>query len=473
MTAEALTEQIAFGDRYWLTGLLATGGMAEIYLARQDSGDGFDKDVVIKRLKPELASNPQVRAMFLDEAEIGALLNHPHTVHTYDVGEHEGVPFIAMEHICGEELNDLCRRGLAAGAFLPLRYAVELIRQAALSLGHFHSARRADGRELGIVHCDISPSNLMVTRDGFVKVIDFGIARFVGQRYREDYAVPGKLSYMSPEQARRERVDHRSDLFSLGVVLYEITTGQRLFKGPAYEVKQRLMSCEIQPPTFVRRDYPGGLESSVMRALEASPGSRHESAYELADELELFLAESGSPSSAVAIARYLDEVSVAAGGQRRPELMAEVGGDFDDDGDDLDFDRALFEGLAPEPAVASAAAEWDEFEESEQAVADALGIDVSLVRSQTRAPSGSATGAHRGPMSHAEEAALANLPDDPAVAAPSISAPPASHLGAPGAAPAAFTPASVDALSLPSPVGPLLLGIAIGGVIAFLLLQLL
>ena len=132
-----------------------------------------------------------------------------------------------MEYIVGEELNELCRRGLAHGRFLPLEHAVELIRQAAAGMGYFHAKRGAEGGSLAnepleIVHLDISPSNLLVTQDGFLKIIDFGIARAKGQASRTD-VLPGKLSYMSPEQAARKDVDHRSDIFSLGIVLYEIT----------------------------------------------------------------------------------------------------------------------------------------------------------------------------------------------------------------------------------------------------------
>jgi serine/threonine protein kinase len=230
-------EPLSFGGRYTLLRRLAVGGMAEIYLARQAAMAGFEKEVVIKRLRQELADDPRIVEMFLDEARIGAQLNHPNIVHVYDVDEHDGIPYIAMEYIIGEELNELCRRGINHDRFLPLEHAVELIRQAAAGMGYFHAKRGADGTSLAhepldIVHLDISPSNLLVTQDGFLKVIDFGIARAKGQSARSD-VLPGKLSYMSPEQAARQPVDHRSDIFSLGIVLYEITVGKRLFRGPA------------------------------------------------------------------------------------------------------------------------------------------------------------------------------------------------------------------------------------------------
>lgn len=392
VSAQPLAEPVSFGRRYWLTQQLAVGGMAEIYLARQNAMHGFEKDVVIKRLKPHLAQDRRIREMFLDEARISAALNHPNVVHVYDVDEEGGIPYIAMEYIIGEELNALCRRGLRLDNFLPLEHACELIRQAAAGMGYFHAKRRADGKELQIVHCDISPTNFMVTEDGFLKIIDFGIARARNTRFRDESTVPGKLSYMSPEQARRERVDHRTDIFALGVVLYEITVGKRLFRGPAQEVFKRLTDGDIQPPTFVRRDFPGALESIIMRSLEAHPDDRYQSAYDIADDLEDFLRESGLKSAPVRIARYLDQLTIAAGGARRTELITEaemVG--FEED--DLDFDRESFSAHEPIPeddAVSAEhqalAASWDEYEEHEREVAVAMGIDPDMLDPVTRTP---------------------------------------------------------------------------------------
>src|SRR5574338_156809 len=141
-------EPLSFGGRYTLLRRLAVGGMAEIYLARQAAMAGFEKEVVIKRLRTELADDPRIVEMFLDEAKIGAQLNHPNIVHVYDVDENEGIPYIAMEYIVGEELNELCRRGIAHGRFLPLEHAVEVMRQAAAGMGYFHAKRGAEGTSL-------------------------------------------------------------------------------------------------------------------------------------------------------------------------------------------------------------------------------------------------------------------------------------------------------------------------------------
>ena len=387
-------DPMSFGGRYTLSKRLAVGGMAEIYLARQAAMAGFEKEVVIKRLRQELADDPRIVEMFLDEAKIGAQLNHPNIVHVYDVDEHDGIPYIAMEYIIGEELNELCRRGISHGRFLPLEHAVELMRQAAAGLGYFHAKRSSDSgsggmranEPLEIVHLDISPSNLLVTQDGFLKVIDFGIARanaaFLNARGRND-VLPGKLSYMSPEQAARRAVDHRSDIFSLGIVLYEITVGKRLFRGPAQEVVAKLTAGSIEPPTFVRRNFPPALESIVMRTLERHPEDRYQTAYDLADDLESFLRDEKLHSGPVRIARYLDILAIASGGTRRPELISEAetragaGGD-----NELDFDSQVFDGFAPREGAPGPeqAPLWEDVEQNEADVAAALHMELAELR---------------------------------------------------------------------------------------------
>jgi serine/threonine protein kinase len=377
-------EPMEFGGRYTLLRRLAVGGMAEIYLARQAAMAGFEKEVVIKKLRVELADDPRIVEMFLDEAKIGAQLNHPNIVHVYDVDEHDGIPYIAMEYIVGEELNELCRRGIAYGRFLPLEHAVEVMRQAAAGMGYFHAKRGAEGSSLAgqpldIVHLDISPSNLLVTQDGFMKVIDFGIARARGQNVRTE-VLPGKLSYMSPEQAGRKDVDHRSDIFSLGIVLYEITVGKRLYRGPAQEVVHALIEGDVEPPTFARRNFPPALESIVMRTLEKHPEDRYQSAYDLADDLESFLRDERLHSGPVRIARYLDMLALAAGGARRPELISEA--EARGAGEELDFDSQVFDGFAPSEGAPGPeqAPMWEDIDQPESEVAKALQIDLAELR---------------------------------------------------------------------------------------------
>jgi hypothetical protein len=252
-------------------------------------------------------------------------------------------------------------------------------------MGYFHARRGADGTPLSgepldIVHLDISPSNLLVTQDGYLKVIDFGIARAKGQKGRSD-VLPGKLSYMSPEQAARKQVDHRSDIFSLGIVLYEITVGKRLFRGPAQEVVGKLIDATIQPPTFARRNFPPGLESIVMRTLEKHPEDRYQTAYDLADDLESFLRDEKLHSGPVRIARYLDMLAIASGGTRRPELISEAEGRQGAD-NELDFDSHVFGGYAPSEGAPGPeqARLWEDVEQNEADVAAAHHMELAELR---------------------------------------------------------------------------------------------
>jgi serine/threonine protein kinase len=328
------------GDRYTLLRRIAAGGMAEIYVARQRALAGFEKDVVIKLLQEKFRNDARVHSMFLDEARIGAALNHPNIVHVYDVGDFAGTPFIAMEYIHGEELSELCKRGLELGDFLPFSHAVDLVRQAAEGMGFYHAKRDEQGEPLEIVHRDISPSNLLVTNDGGLKIIDFGIARARSSAAVSARLMPGKANYMAPEQARGEKTDHRADIYALGIVLYELTVGRRLFKGKPEEVIDKVKRGEVKPPTFVRNDFPRGLEAIVMRALEPHPTDRYQNAYELASDLQEFLHDSQLKSGPFRIAQYLDDLNHRAGQERRPELVVAGEAWVDDEGEDaLDFGR--------------------------------------------------------------------------------------------------------------------------------------
>jgi serine/threonine protein kinase len=218
-----------------------------------------------------------------------------------------------------------------------------------------------------------------------LKVIDFGIAsssiKAARGKIGSNDVLPGKLGYMSPEQAGRKRVDHRSDIFSLGIVLYEITVGKRLFRGGAKDVVHRLTSQPIEPPTFARRNFPSALEAIVMRTLEKHPEDRYQSAYDLADDLETFLRDARMHSGPVRIARYLDALTAAAGGERRQELVSEteLRGDASDE---LDFDNQMFDSFAPSEGAPGPeqAREWEDQDQPEAEVASALGMDLAELR---------------------------------------------------------------------------------------------
>ncbi len=330
--------------RYAVVRHLASGGMAELYIARQESVGGFEKQVVLKILQPRYAKNPRVVTMFLDEARLAAKLNHPAIVHVYDVADEGGLKYIAMEYIHGETIADIVKRGLAVDRYLPLEYAIHIVRQTATGLAYAHERKEADGKVVRIVHRDISPTNILVSYEGQTEIVDFGIARAQDELREEAGILPGKASYMSPEQVRGETVDHRSDIFALGIILYELTLCQRLYRGPADAVMKRIVSERVQPPTAIRRDYPPALELIVMRALEKRPADRYQTAQEMHDDLEEFLSESGLRSGNRRVAIYMSELFA-------PDAAVAGGEGAGDDQEALDFDRRAPLSMRMEPAA--------------------------------------------------------------------------------------------------------------------------
>ncbi len=332
--------------RYTLASHLASGGMAELFIARQEGMGGFQKELVLKTLQARYADHERVVSMFLDEARLAASLSHPNIVHVYDVGVEEGLHYIAMEYLRGQTVADLVRRGIEVGRPLPIEHAVHIISQAADGLAYAHARRGADGNPLRIVHRDISPSNLLVSVEGQTKILDFGIARAADQIREEEGMRPGKVAYMAPEQIKGDPVDHRADIFSLGIVLYEITLGRRLWKGPPEVVMGRILDEKIPPPTYHKRDYPPALELIVLKALEKRPQDRYQSAGDLHRELDDFLAEAGLRSGNRRIATYLagiyaPETPVSADDAARAREFAGEGKGRDKEPEvsDLDFDR--------------------------------------------------------------------------------------------------------------------------------------
>jgi len=334
--------------RYTVVKHLASGGMAELYVARQQAVGGFEKQLVIKLLQGRYADNPRVVEMFLDEARLAAKLNHPSIVHVYDVAEDDGVKYIAMEHIHGETLTDIIRRGVAVGNYLPLEHGVHIVSQAAAGLAYAHGRFDAEGAPLRIVHRDISPSNILVSYEGQTKIVDFGIARIQDQIREESGMRPGKASYMSPEQVAGKGADYRSDIFSLGIILYEISLGKRLYRGPADEVMRRIAEEKIAPPTSVQRNYPPALELIVMRALEKQPADRYQSTEEMRNDLEEFLDESGFRTGPRRLAGYLrqlfaPEAPVSDLGVSQARQLGEDDPDpkaiVADESEELNFDR--------------------------------------------------------------------------------------------------------------------------------------
>ncbi len=325
--------------RYTLVEHLASGGMAEIFLARYESVGGFSKDLALKVLQARYADNREIIEMFLAEARLAAMLSHPNIVHVFDVGEDAGVHFIAMEHLPGKTLTDVIRRGIEASRPLSMEHAIHIVAQTAAAMAYMHDGLDARGERFGIIHRDISPTNLVIGFSGQTKVIDFGIARQGSGG--DESGRPGKASYMSPEQVKGDALDGRSDVFSLGTILYEITLGRRLWRGPMEVVMKRIVEEKAAPPTYVRRDYPRELELIVLKTLEKNPDDRYASAGELFSDLERFLEGMGAHVRNHHLARYLQDLfsvdaPVSEVGLRRAQAFID---DEVDDPEALDFDR--------------------------------------------------------------------------------------------------------------------------------------
>jgi serine/threonine protein kinase len=320
------------GD-YELTSYLTAGGMADLYLARSPRHPG---QLVVKTIQPRYVEYTRVVKMFVDEGRIAQALEHPHIVKIVDVGHADGSYFIAMEYIPGKDLVAICRRGVEVQRFLPRELGAAIICQTLRGLIHAHEKRDADGRPLRVVHCDVSPGNIVVSWGGTAKIVDFGIARAAIQLRTEDESVAGKYNYMAPEQIRGEPVDARADLFALGAILYEVTVGKRLFRGRPEQVMRRVLDGDVPTPRSVRADYPPALEAIVMRALATDPGDRWQSAREMYGALRGWLEGTGVPHGKREVAEYLRAIF---GAHAKKLVESEEFGGNDDD--ELCLDRPL------------------------------------------------------------------------------------------------------------------------------------
>ncbi|HEY0714931.1 MAG TPA: serine/threonine-protein kinase, partial [Polyangia bacterium] len=284
--------------RYQIVERIATGGMAEVYLAVHGELAGFRTPVVLKKVLPHLANNPQFIDMFLDEARIASMLDHPNVVRIYEVGRSGSEYFLAMELVQGKSLSALLRRFQETYSRMDPRLAAFVVAQAAAGLHHAHNLTDPLGNPLGLVHRDVSPQNILISFEGSVKVIDFGIARALGRiTETQTGGMKGKFGYMSPEQARGEDVDLRTDIFALGVVLWEALTNRRLFQRENDLATMRALAYEPIPRPSTVADVSPELESLVMRALARNPKLRFANGREMASALEKWVVQEGGTSA--------------------------------------------------------------------------------------------------------------------------------------------------------------------------------
>src|SRR5262245_60307637 len=290
--------------RYLLTERIGSGGMAEVFRAVTFGQEGFRRVIVVKRIRRELSDSPNSLTMFFDEAKISALLHHPNIVQVYDFGQVDGAYFLAMEHVDGRDLSAVLRALRGEGRSFAPSMVAYIGHGIAQGLHYAHTLVSADGIPFDIIHRDINPSNVMLVRTGGVKILDFGIAKAseaAGKTQTQRAMLKGKLSYLSPEQARLEPLDARSDLFSWGSTTWELLTGHRLFGGQSdYERLEAVKHADIPPPASRRADVPEELSRIVMRALERDRERRYPNAQELARDLDELLKEHPPEPDAVA-----------------------------------------------------------------------------------------------------------------------------------------------------------------------------
>ena len=328
--------------QYRLEERIAVGGMAEVWRASMEGVEGFSKRVAIKKILPHLAENEQFVTMFVDEAKLVAQLSHENLVDIYDLGRSGKDLFIAMEYIEGDDLRAILNRSRRAGVQIPEMHAVYIGCKIARALEYAHACKDGEGNPLGLVHRDVSPRNIMIRRDGQVILCDFGVAKAVSSMARTEIgALKGKIQYMSPEQAYGARVDGRSDVFSLGSILFELVTGRRVFVEDAeIPLLEAVRQCRIEPPQSLRPELSSRAAEIISRSLKKDPNRRYLTAGEMRRELEELLLTYEPPANQEALAQWLLELPETAQAAA-PAAPA-----------DSDHEAPLEEDSAESPAVA-------------------------------------------------------------------------------------------------------------------------
>lgn len=286
---------------------IAAGGMAEVWEARKEGLEGFSKRLAVKVILPHLTQNEDFIKMFLDEGRLAASLDHPNICHIMDLGEEDGTYYMSMEYIDGVVLSAILRETSKRGIYVPFEHCCQLAIGACEGLDYAHSAKDHAGEPLNLVHRDISPQNIMVSYDGNVKVVDFGIAKAATQLHHTRAGVlKGKYSYMSPEQATGEALDRRSDVFAMGIVMWELTTGNRLFRADnEIATLHKIIGGDYEPPSAYRDGYPPELELIIMKALAMDPNDRFQNCGEMQLAIEDFLLRHGMAAGSKRLAYYV------------------------------------------------------------------------------------------------------------------------------------------------------------------------
>ncbi|MBN2358296.1 MAG: protein kinase [Deltaproteobacteria bacterium] len=295
--------------RYLLLDRIASGGMAEVWRAKIFGAEDFQRIVAIKKILPHVAEDADFVTMFKDEAKITVLLQHASIGQVYELGKIDDTYFIAMEYVPGKDCKTIWQYQRQRKEPLPVPIACHVIQNVCEGLDYAHRKKDNFGVDLKIVHRDVSPQNILVSWEGEVKLIDFGIAKAAGKASRTQAGIlKGKFGYMAPEQVRGLPIDQRADVFALGVCLYELLTGQRAFQADSdFSLLEMVRNVELTPPTIVNKNIPHDLEQIIYKALAKEPDDRFQWAAELSQALQRFLIMSGNPPTRLEVGQYLRE----------------------------------------------------------------------------------------------------------------------------------------------------------------------
>jgi serine/threonine protein kinase/Tfp pilus assembly protein PilF len=295
--------------KYQLLDRIAVGGMAELYRAKLTGERGFEKLIAIKKILPNLSDEESLVTSFIDEAKLAALLHHENIVQIYDFGSMDNEYFIAMEFLFGKDLRTIRKNSESRKLPLGLENAIYIVSRICAGLDYSHNLKDLQGQPLHIIHRDINPQNILVTYDGQVKIIDYGIAKAASQNNKtKENLIKGKLAYMSPEQASGRAIDHRSDIFSTGIILYELLAVRRMFTGETMQVLSLVRNAQFEPPEKVIPFLPAKLDEILHQALAKDPDDRYQSAGEMLADVEELAFELKLRPNARSFAQFLKEL---------------------------------------------------------------------------------------------------------------------------------------------------------------------
>ncbi len=296
--------------KYLLLERINVGGMAEVFTAKAFGVEGFERILAIKKILPTMAEDEEFITMFIDEARISVQLNHANVVHIHELGKHEDTYFIAMEYVAGRDLRTLLERYRRRKEIMPTAQAVFIASKLCEGLDYAHRKKDARGQDLCIIHRDVSPQNILVSYEGEVKIIDFGIAKAANRSQKTQAGIlKGKFGYMSPEQVRGLQIDRRSDIFAVGVILYEMLTGEKLFVGESdFSTLEKVRNAEVPLPRQFNPNIPAGLEKVLLKALTREPEERYQWASDLQEDLMRFLLAGDAIYSSKHLSAYMKEV---------------------------------------------------------------------------------------------------------------------------------------------------------------------